>query len=74
MTAAGLVASGGLAIYDGIGWLVFNNSNSPIPINKVISVLKSNTSALWAGTNGGGLVKKDGLEQLGKFEEEIIVI
>ena len=60
LTASGLLADGCLGIYDGTGWMAFNASNSPMPVDNVLSVLKSYTGALWIGTNAGGLVKKVG--------------
>lgn len=60
MTAAGLLASGGLGIYNGTFWAVYNTDNSPLPVDNVISVFASQSGLLWIGSQDAGLVKKDG--------------
>ena len=60
MTAAGLVATGGLGIYNGNFWAVYNSSNSPLPVNDVVSVFVGQNNVLWIGTEDAGLMKKEG--------------
>jgi ligand-binding sensor domain-containing protein len=58
MTASGLIFVGGVAIFNGADWNSFNSGNSPMPVNNVLCVLKSDDGPLWIGTQNGGLVKK----------------
>lgn len=60
MTAAGLVATGGLGIYNGSFWAIYNTDNSPLPVDNVISVFSGQNGVLWIGTQDAGLMKKDG--------------
>ena len=60
MTAAGLVATGGLGIYDGSFWAIYNKGNSPLPVNNVHAVFIGLDGILWIGTQDAGLMKKDG--------------
>ncbi|RLD42916.1 MAG: hypothetical protein DRI89_06055 [Bacteroidetes bacterium] len=60
LTAAGLVASGGLGIYDGSFWAIYNKDNSPLPVNNVHVVFIGQNNILWIGTQDAGLMKKDG--------------
>jgi len=60
MTASGLLFEGGLGVYDGSVWTTYNDGNSPLPVDNVISVMKSQTGPVFIGTQGGGLVTKDG--------------
>ena len=60
MTAAGLLFTGGLGIYNGSFWAVYNKDNSPLPVNNVNSVFIGQSDVLWIGTQDAGLMKKDG--------------
>ena len=60
MTAAGLVATGGLGIYDGSFWAVYNSGNSPLPVDNVNVVFIGQNNILWIATQNAGLMKKDG--------------
>ena len=60
MTAAGLVATGGLGIYNGSFWAVYNSGNSPLPVDNVKVVFIGQNDILWIGTQNAGLMKKDG--------------
>ena len=51
--------NGGLAVYDGITWIVYNVSNSNIPDNYVRSIAFDTLGNAWIGTIGG-LAKFDG--------------
>lgn len=60
MTAAGLLATGGLGIYDGSFWAIYNTDNSPLPVDNVLSIFVSKTGILWVGSQDAGLVRKEG--------------
>lgn len=51
----------GLVRFDGTNITVFNASNSPLPTNKVRTLLLASDGKLWVGTfSGGGLASFDG--------------
>lgn len=60
MSASGLIFVGGLAIFDGNDWNTYNSGNSPLPVNNMLAVMKSQSGPLWIGTSDGGLVRKSG--------------
>jgi len=41
-------------------WKVFNDENSPLLSNKVVTITKDNNNILWLGTQGGGVASYDG--------------
>lgn len=56
---------GGLSVWDGASWRVFNVANSRIPSNTVQEVFEDKTGALWVGFSwptefGGALASFDG--------------
>jgi hypothetical protein len=59
MGAAGLLFEGGLAIYNDNIWTSYNQSATTLPVDDVLSVLKSQNGMIYIGTGGGGLVTKD---------------
>ncbi len=51
----------GLAKFDGTNWTVYNNSNSGLPDNVVVSIAIDGSGNKWIGTYDGGLaVYKEG--------------
>ena len=51
----------GLVKYDGVNITIYNVANSPIPTNKIRTLLLASDGKLWIGTfSGGGLASFDG--------------
>lgn len=49
-----------LAKYDGVNWVMFDSSNSPLK-SEMINVIKAdNNNNIWIGTENSGIIKYDG--------------
>ncbi len=53
---------GGLVLYDGEDWTVYNTHSSDIPQNPVMEIVRDESGNWWIGTYGGGLAKFDGTD------------
>ena len=51
---------GGLAVFDGTNWAVYDTSNSGLPDNDVRAIVIDELGNKWTGTFGGGLAEFDG--------------
>lgn len=51
--------TGGLAMFDGVNWTIFDSSNSPLPENRVLSLAFDTEDHLWILTSSN-LMKFDG--------------
>ena len=50
--------SGGLARFDGLAFVVFDRSNTPVFVeNSVLSLFAAKDNSLWIGTEGGGIIQ-----------------
>src|SRR5579883_1254331 len=53
--------SGGLVRFDGAGFVVYNNENTPgIRENSIFCLTVAHDGSIWAGTDGGGLLRYRG--------------
>jgi ligand-binding sensor domain-containing protein len=55
----GFEIGGGLSIFDGANWIVYNSSNSGLPDNIVLSIAIDLNGNKWIGTQDSGLAKFD---------------
>jgi ligand-binding sensor domain-containing protein len=52
----------GLSRFDGTNWVLFDSSNSALPINYMRSVAEGLDGKMWVGTFGGGICSYDGTD------------
>jgi ligand-binding sensor domain-containing protein len=54
------IGTWGLMKFDGTNWTEYNESNSPLPYNRIYSLAVDGSGNIWIGTYGGGLAEFDG--------------
>jgi hypothetical protein len=52
--------SGGLAIFDGSRWIVYNTSNSGLPSDNILAIVIDEQGNKWIGTSGGLALFREG--------------
>ncbi|MBN2861522.1 MAG: T9SS type A sorting domain-containing protein [Bacteroidales bacterium] len=57
----GTSSNRGLAKFDGKNWRVYIPANSQVPDETITSIVFDSNNAMWFSTNGGSLVKVEGL-------------
>ena len=50
---------GGLVLSDGNNWIVYDDSNSPIPSNSITAIAQDRNGNIWLGMSGMGVAKFD---------------
>ena len=52
----------GLGKFDGVNWTIYTSSNSPLPNNRLLTVMPDASGNIWSGVSDyGGLVRFDGV-------------
>lgn len=59
----------GLVKFNRTDWVVFNETNSPLPVGNLTSFVVDNYNNIWIGTNGKGIIRRIELKALSTEKE-----